>query len=95
MHNAWRVRTRSELAAGLDLFAEEHSESYSVNGAGEIMSGGADGIGSITWWGFSSAVDLAALAPRPGESAEDEEGAGLGRSARGWSDICPWASQLA
>ena len=32
-----------------------------------MMSGSVEGFGSITWWGFSPAVDLAAVTRRPGE----------------------------
>ena len=31
------------------------------------MSGSVEGFGCISWWGFSPAVDLAAMAAHPGE----------------------------
>ena len=34
------------------------------------MSGRVEGFGSITWWGFSPAMDLTAIAGRPGELRE-------------------------
>ena len=37
------------------------------------MSGGVEGFGSTTCWGFSPALDLAAVAPTPGEPPGGKE----------------------
>ena len=49
------------------------------------MSGGVEGFGSTTWWGFSPALDLAAVAPTPGEALGGKEtrgGSGVASQSR-------------
>ena len=49
------------------------NKSQLETGDREIMSGGVEGFGNTTCWGFSPALDLAAVAPTPGEPPGGKE----------------------